>query len=68
MPWQPIDTAPKDGTEFLVFKESIGVVGPVKYLEQDHADHQGDFPHVSWDHQPLEDATHWHELPPAPDS
>lgn len=65
MEWQPIDTAPKDGTELLVYCD-------VRYPEYYHAQysygiwrlvHVGDYASGS----ELEDEpTHWMPLPPAP--
>ncbi len=63
--WQPIETAPKDGSEFLVFKPTTGML-VVTYLDSDHPDYDGDTPHVTWDHDSLWDPTHWMPLPPPP--
>lgn len=66
MEWQPIETAPRDGTEFLCFKRSIKTIVVCTWLDEDHPDCDGDAPHVTWDHSPLFDATHWAPLPPPP--
>lgn len=66
--WQPIETAPMDGTEFLAFKASE--FGPVicvcTWIDSDHPDYDGDTPHVCWDHSGFWDATHWMPLPEPP--
>lgn len=64
--WQPINSAPTDGTEFLAFSPNTGAV-ILTYLESDHPDYDGDTPHVTWDHTSFWNATHWMPLPAAPD-
>lgn len=36
-PWQSIDTAPKDGTEIIVFIPAHGVVSPCRWNEDKYA-------------------------------
>jgi len=65
--WQPIETAPQNHmTEILAFKRSIGPV-IVRWLDADHPDADGitEF-HESWNHQPVENLTHWRPLPAPP--
>lgn len=67
--WQPIETAPKDGTDFLAFKTQV-LGGPCicvcTWLDSDHPSYDGETPHVAWDHSGFWDATHWMPLPSAP--
>ena len=69
MKWQPIETAPRDGTEFLAFKPSS--FGPIivvcEWLDEDHPDYDGETPHVTWDFSGFWDATHWMPLPQPPE-
>jgi hypothetical protein len=65
MEWQPISTAPKDGTEFLVYKPTTGITVCL-WLDDDHPAYEGECPHVAWDHSGYWDATHWMPLPPPP--
>ena len=59
--WQPIETAPKDGTEFL---GSVGVSyqGGVVVLHWDKDDGFIDWDADFWD------PTHWMPLPPPPET
>lgn len=63
---QPIETAPTDGTEVLAYKPKLKSWLPVRWLGADHPDYEGQFFHHTWDHQPIEDITHWLPMPPAP--
>jgi hypothetical protein len=58
--WQPIETAPRDGTEILVWseKECFSVIWRGKGWFIGFNDIYGDFIHVN--------ATHWMPLPPHP--
>lgn len=61
MEWQPIDTAPKDGTFVLITDgETIEVARTLGsgWIASDGAD----FDYGRWD----EHLTHWMPLPPAP--
>lgn len=69
--WQPIETCPRDGTEFLAFKATEvlgGIICVCTWLDSDHPNCDGETPHVAWDHSGFWDATHWMPLPgnPAP--
>lgn len=58
--WQPIETAPKDGTPVLAWDE--GAVCIVTWVSGDSVDPDG-----WYDVQRLDPApTHWQPLPPAP--
>jgi len=63
-PWQPIDTAPKDGTPILGFIPSYyqGKGGMVVAVWMDFSDRPGWYSEISSVHEP----THWMPLPPAP--
>jgi hypothetical protein len=69
--WQPIETAPKDGTEILGFKRWSALDGLpcmliVKWLDAKHSDEQiSDF-HETWSHGAIEGLTHWMPLPGVP--
>lgn len=64
--WQPIDTAPKDGTEILLLETHYG-----GDMEMHHAKWGGDF-HNAWIPSQgigfFDDATHWMPLPALPNS
>lgn len=67
--WRPIESAPKDGTEFLAFKRMVlggPCVSVCTWLDSDHPDYDGETPHVAWDHSGFWNATHWMPLPAAP--
>jgi hypothetical protein len=71
--WQPIETAPMDGTRILVFFKRSGIgVREVAWMEPANADWEswcvddlkhGPFPLRRWCDG---DATHWMPLPSAP--
>ena len=70
--WQPIETAPKDGTSVLIVMERGGrrFVGEAHYLDRDDSDcgwwWAGEYPgsyHASMIGDPV---THWMPLPAAP--
>jgi len=57
--WQPIETAPKDGTEIIVYRPDAGVFGAFYSDECWFCTYSGeDFS--------LEPPTHWMHLPPPP--
>jgi len=62
--WQPIETAPKDGTHLIVSNESV-VWCNVKWVKRPRAGER-------WEHFALGalrfNPTHWMPLPPAPDT
>lgn len=59
--WQPIETAPKDGTLVLTACAPTGIITPSEWMTE-----------VRWMDErepqwfPLRDATHWMPLPPPP--
>ena len=60
--WQPIDTAPKDGTDVLVFEDPM-MVGA--YWDTDPRDEGGQIWRILGVCEYLH-PTHWMPLPPAP--
>ncbi len=65
--WQPIETAPRDGTKIIAWRPAVGVADTMYYAEYEgltggawHWADDGDAPHV--ERQP----THWMPLPPPP--
>jgi hypothetical protein len=60
MNWQPIETAPKDGTRVMVFCPDRGVMEA--RFNQTYG-RWGDPVYSEWDCEP----THWMPLPPAPE-
>jgi hypothetical protein len=58
--WQPIETAPKDGSSYLIADAVRGFVA----LHIRGVIHNN--PGTSWDWQYGEEATHWMPLPNAP--
>ena len=63
MTWQPIETAPKDGTLILGYKN-----GEMATVEWAYCGESGDWNLVvSWDGQPWT-PTHWMPLPEPPDT
>lgn len=61
--WRPIEEAPRDGSEVLGWKPTIGLV-LVRWLDADHPDYQGDDWHTAWEHAYIEGLTMY--LPVAP--
>lgn len=61
--WEPIDTAPKDGTPFLGLSDHI--ISPTGYLAIWMAEKSEGDPYFRSvvDHEPLYDLTHWCPLP-----
>lgn len=71
--WQPIETAPKDGTKILAYDEGIiltawtndaneyqgGRGGPAGWFSGQYRDHWGDYP-------VLDTPTHWMPIPAPP--
>jgi hypothetical protein len=58
--WQPIETAPKDGSSYLIADAVRGFVAPhIRGVIHNN-------PGTSWDWQYGEEATHWMPLPDAP--
>lgn len=75
MEWQPIETAPKDGSVILVYRDDQGVF-TAHYVEEDaHLSNamnppEGDYYWFSTGGDDLtnEMPTHWMPLPPAPNT
>jgi len=59
MTWQPIETAPKDGTLVLVCVNSQNFEKPFVYI-------RGWYPSFGWDGDGAEKVTHWMPLPEPP--
>ena len=80
MDWQPIETAPKDGTKVLVYVPSDSIyptaaqyVSP-EYFEREYGDR--DYMEAGWRwafgypsdfHEEVVEPTHWMPLPPPPE-
>jgi hypothetical protein len=60
--WQPIETAPKDGTRFWAYQESDEDKQYVCFWENDFGNWEGW--QTNWDNEP--EPTHWMPLPAAP--
>jgi hypothetical protein len=69
MEWQPIETAPKDGTRILGWSSDARRVLPIRW--QGPPKTPADWP-SGWRDDTLflysKDVTHWMPLPPAPSS
>lgn len=66
--WQPIETAPRDGTAILVHSRA-GWIGSVSWWSDEDRDEEFDDSCFQDEHgEPVEpaDLTHWMPLPPAP--
>ena len=63
MEWQPIETAPRDGTEFLAFWSNaygkFKFIQPMMWLNNRFV--------VTWDHDDDVKPTHWMPLPQPPE-
>ena len=57
--WQPIETAPKDGTEVLVYAPPYAGLGDIICRAAWHDD-------AGWCVDELREVTHWQPLPDAP--
>ena len=76
MTWQPIETAPKDGTAVLLYGLWAGeIAGPTSHPTTDigaWSKHKGDFDGFEWclstgdAYACWMKPTHWMPLPPAP--
>lgn len=64
--WQPIDTAPKDGSQFLAFKPGTGhFVARILDMEHPDCEYDGGV-HEAWSHKFVDDVKAWTPLPPRP--
>ena len=69
MKWQPIETAPKNGTEVLLYSRVGHVIGKFCRWAPDDRDWMGSDWVVTWDDSCLSTPpTHWMPLPAAPDA
>jgi len=65
-PWQPISTAPTDGSQFLAFKPSVGhFVARILDMEHPDCEYDGGV-HEAWGHKFVDDVAAWMPLPPPP--
>ena len=64
MQWQPIETAPKDGTEIIVFEK--GGVICTAYWESGYFGHSGWTHHQSRSDVDAVNPSHWMPLPNPP--
>jgi hypothetical protein len=60
--WQPIETAPKDGTEILTFRD--GVISQCGW--KDDLFGEKCWGHASWSYPQWSQPTHWMPLPEPP--
>jgi hypothetical protein len=60
--WQPIETAPKDGTEVLLYEKGSINIGCYDWCEFEN----GSFKHWTGLSDSLENPTHWQPLPTPP--
>jgi hypothetical protein len=65
--WQPIETAPKDGTRVLVFDQYWGVLMSYWQLQATAVNPPGR-EHDRWDWYAAPGATHWMPLPAPPEA
>lgn len=73
--WQPIETAPRDGTRILLFTQWRGdEISPEPFSEIQIGEWDEGNPapgvwhrRAGWSVEKVGDATHWMPLPPAPD-
>lgn len=63
MKWQPIETAPKDGSSFLAYDKEGNFICILRWNKWDSD--QGRLV-VSWDGTENRDCTHWMPLPKQP--
>ncbi len=71
MSWQPIETAPKDGTKLLATDGCFQIVvcWGVYELQDEDSPHYKDGDagwRSAWDHGPVDDLTDWQRLPGLP--
>jgi hypothetical protein len=67
MEWQPIETAPKDGTDILMYGEDVGIAAGCYYTREEAGCFAGWFGTCA-DGRVNVNPTHWMPLPPAPSS
>ncbi len=69
--WQPIETAPKDGTTILVFQEAIGTAYWFEGTDGSHGWIVHDVARDDWtrsaSHRGVDPPTHWMPLPEQPE-
>jgi hypothetical protein len=70
MNWQPIETAPKDGTRFLAYQhigETLGdAIQACQWISEQHPAYRGAHIVTTWDYDSFSGATHWMPLPEPP--
>lgn len=68
--WQPRDTAPKDGTEFLGYSSRVGKCDVFKWSSHwkcfETTQHDGTYGPDEDEISIFDDFSHWMPLPPAP--
>lgn len=79
MKWQPIETAPKDGTEILVYKNvaTVDIIHIASWVNQDEWMHETECGDGWWSYtensvsqrmlEGYKYPTHWMPLPPLPE-
>lgn len=75
MTWQPIDTAPKDGSAVILYglvgEPNFGYIAAKRERKVEHVVHQGHFSYGLWQtgtYWQWLDPTHWMPLPAAPEA
>jgi hypothetical protein len=66
--WQPIETAPKDGTRFLTWCTTYGVRVGMAYNRHDHDDWLSNLDAYGRSSKGGMRASHWQPLPPPPET
>lgn len=64
--WQPIETAPKDGTMLLGYDSILGAVVKIQYDDERSYAEEGVVGFMSDECRPNNDCTHWSPLPHGP--
>ena len=66
--WQPINTAPRNGSKFLVWDDYYGIRIGRAYVRSDHDDWLSYVDAFNGSSKGGNRATHWMPLPPPPEN